>query len=107
MSPASVDQCHGARTRLGPRGGGRLHVLSAIAVTPTSIVCCTGAPGLSARQLASDSCALSARRIDSTGEWRDTSADANHRERCDVLRGWKLLISYSPVPVVPEFDRAC
>src|SRR5687768_1946604 len=45
MSPASVDQYHGARTRLGPRGGGRLHVLSPHAVTPTSIVCFTGAPG--------------------------------------------------------------
>src|SRR5688500_19717294 len=45
MSPASVAQCHGARTRLGPRGGGRLHVLSTDAVTPPSIVCSTGASG--------------------------------------------------------------
>ena len=44
-SPTSVVQCHGARTRLGPRGGGRLRVLSTDAVAPTSIVCFTGTPG--------------------------------------------------------------
>jgi hypothetical protein len=38
-SPASVVQCHGARARVGARGGGRLRDLSAVAVTPTSIVC--------------------------------------------------------------------
>jgi len=44
-SPTVVVQCHGARTKPGPRGGGRLRVLSTVALAPTSIVCFTGAPG--------------------------------------------------------------
>ena len=35
-SQALVVQCHGARARLGARGGGRLSVLSTVAATPTS-----------------------------------------------------------------------
>ncbi len=36
-SPTSVVQCHGAQTRLGLRGGGRLRVLSTDAVAPPSL----------------------------------------------------------------------
>jgi len=34
-----IGYCHGARARIGPRGGGRRAVLSSDAVTATSIVC--------------------------------------------------------------------
>jgi hypothetical protein len=44
-SPTFVVHCHGARTRGGPRGGGRLRVLSTVAFAPPSIVFSTGAPG--------------------------------------------------------------
>jgi len=37
VSPTSVAHCHDARTRLGPRGGGRLRVLSPAAVAPPSL----------------------------------------------------------------------
>jgi hypothetical protein len=36
-----IGHCHGAQARLGLRGGSRFRVLSAGAVTPTSIVCRT------------------------------------------------------------------
>ena len=36
-SPACDVECHGARTRCGPRGGGWLRVLSTVAVAPPSL----------------------------------------------------------------------
>ena len=36
-SPAFVVQCHGARTRYGPRGGGRLRFCPLVAVAPPSL----------------------------------------------------------------------
>ena len=44
-SPTSVVQCHDARTRHGPRGWGRLRVLSTVALAPPSIVCSSGTRG--------------------------------------------------------------
>jgi hypothetical protein len=44
-SPTPVAHCHGARIRVGPRGRGRLGVLSTVALAPPSIVCSTGPPG--------------------------------------------------------------
>ena len=82
-SPTFVAHCHGARTRLGPRGGGRLRVLSTIALAPTSIVCCTGAPGRRRTR-------PSALRHNPTARRRRV-AEANHRERRDVLRTWKRI----------------
>jgi hypothetical protein len=128
-SPTSIVQCHGARTRRGPRGGGRLRVLSTVAFAPPSIVCSTGVPGrrrplahisLSARDrrwreipVASVKPRLVDRRRHLAGRYspramphrgdamrtlrrdmghkprRSRVAEANHRERCDVLRGRK------------------
>ena len=79
-SPTSAGHCHGARTRCGPRGGGRLRVLSAVARAPAfRLPAAPAAPG----QPLPCGRERSLTRA-STCAAEQASAGANHRERCDV-----------------------
>ena len=76
-SPTSIVHCHGAQTRLGLRGGGRLRVLSTVALAPPSIVCSTGPPGQPRPR--------TWRLPSGHSGWRGRLAEADHREQRDVL----------------------
>ena len=69
-SPTSVVQCHGAQTRFGPRGGGRLRVLSPDAVAPPSLF---ASPALPA-----DAAHRALRVVERRSSRRQTLAEVNH-----------------------------
>ena len=72
-SPTSVDHCHGARTRLGPRGGGRLRVLSPDALAPPSLFAVPALPADAVTHRAH-----LARLARAASSRRDTVPEANH-----------------------------